>query len=165
MLVTIMRHGEAVYRALSDAERPLTERGRAEVHLGARQLLAHCRSAGLAPPDTLLHSPYRRTTETASIVGGELSLTPVVLKELAPGYAPAEIEKAQEVSHSDADGHILLVSHQPLVSLLVMRWCALDTPRHSLNPGGFTTLATEIILPGMASHCFSALPPTYGVLA
>lgn len=161
MLLTIMRHGEAQASRGSDAERPLTERGREEVAAAATALLQTCRDRGLAAPSVLLHSPYTRTTETAGIVGSLLGLSPRPLAALAPGHAPGEVEESEARDIAEQYAHSLLISHQPLVSLMVTRWCGEDTPRYALSPGGFTTLLADSMLPAMASHEFSALPPEY----
>ncbi len=165
MFVTIMRHGEAHTSAGSDAERPLTRRGRNEVQYGGQQLLSLCSRARISPPRRLLHSPYLRTLETADIVGGVTGLEPQSLDELAPGHGPEQLESCAALTPEDDDDHILLISHQPLVSLLVSRWSGNGGSRYVLSPGGFTTLSAEIMLARLATHEFSALPPNYGALA
>ena len=60
MRVYLCRHGEAVAQAPTDAERPLTERGRLEV----MALWQRLREEGVTV-DRLIASPYRRAQQTA----------------------------------------------------------------------------------------------------
>ena len=67
MTLWLLRHGEAEARARSDAERPLTERGRKEVRRCAERLRGR-------PLQYILASPYLRAQQTAEIVREVLGL-------------------------------------------------------------------------------------------
>jgi phosphohistidine phosphatase len=89
MKLWVLRHGEAHHQAPTDAERELTEAGRAEVLRSA----AHLQGLAL---DAIYASPYVRAQQTAELVRDAL------------GHGePIKLE------------NILLVSHQPLVSTLL----------------------------------------------
>ena len=110
MRLWLLRHGEAQSYASSDAQRPLTARGRAQVLLAAEQL----RGRAL---QHILVSPYVRAQQTAAIVreaigfAGDLQTVPW----LTPDDDPREV-LAQLGPFEGRD--LLLVTHQPLVGAL-----------------------------------------------
>ena len=135
MLLTLWRHGEAG-SATTDEVRALTPRGREEVVAMAQDYVVWAGESALGPVSLLLHSPYRRTVETAALLG-EL-LDPGSLKadpSLAPGAYP---EAFSENDYSVHD-HIVMVSHQPFVSQAIALWTD-DIKLAPLAPGGYSTL-------------------------
>ena len=151
MLLTLWRHGEAG-SAATDEARALTARGRDEVVAMAQDYAAWAGESALAPVSLLLHSPYRRTVETAALLG-EL-LGPGSLKagpSLAPGAYP---EAFSENDYSGHD-HIVMVSHQPFVSQAIALWTD-DIKLAPLAPGGYSTLKITCLARGGATllrHC------------
>lgn len=109
MTLWLLRHGEAEARARSDAERPLTERGRKEVRRSAERLRGR-------PLQYILASPYLRAQQTAEIVREVLGLAlPLTTVDWAtPDDSPREVANRLD-SYS---GHCLLVSHNPLLGQL-----------------------------------------------
>jgi len=112
MKLWIMRHGEANPMVDVDANRTLTSWGRAEARSSAEEVLRKGE-----PPEVLLVSPYRRAQQTAIEVHSVMPearletvecLTPETSQELIVAY----LDEIPETS-------IMLVSHEPLVSLLV----------------------------------------------
>lgn len=71
MKVWILRHGEAEGHARTDAERNLTEHGRAEVLRSAAQLMGQ-------PLSAIIASPYVRAQQTAELVREVLGFEPEV---------------------------------------------------------------------------------------
>jgi phosphohistidine phosphatase len=112
MKLWIMRHGEANPMIDSDANRTLTSWGHAESRSSAEEVLRKGER-----PDILLVSPYRRAQQTAVEVH---SLMPEARLETVECLTP---ESSQDEIISYLAGipetRIMLVSHQPLVSLLV----------------------------------------------
>ncbi|HSC82316.1 MAG TPA: phosphohistidine phosphatase SixA [Pseudomonas sp.] len=110
MILWLLRHGEAAPHARSDAERALTEHGRAEVRQSAERLRGR-------PLQRILVSPYRRAQQTAELVretlGLELPLT--TLDWLTPEDSPRKV--ANQLDHYLAD-ELLVVSHNPLLGAL-----------------------------------------------
>lgn len=110
-----MRHAAALPAAIgaSDFERPLSELGRLEAVQSAQRL------AGAAAIECVLFSPARRTSETAQIVAGELSLEPEALVAVPALYAatPAVIRAALVRNHGGARV-LLIVGHNPGISEL-----------------------------------------------
>ena len=109
MTLWLLRHGEAEARARSDAERPLTERGRKEVRRSA------ARQRG-RPLQYILASPYLRAQQTAEIVREVLGLAlPLTTADWAtPDDSPREAANRLD----SYPGHCLLVSHNPLLGHL-----------------------------------------------
>lgn len=110
MRLWLLRHGQAVERAASDAERELTEAGRLEVRQAARRLAGR-------PLAAILASPYVRARQTAELVRDELGFGGAFLN--APWLTP-ESDPREALLHLEAyeAKEILLVTHQPLVGIL-----------------------------------------------
>lgn len=111
MKLWVLRHGEAEPRANSDSERRLTAHGREQVLRSAAKLLGQ-------DLQVILASPYVRAQQTAALVHEALGfIKPVqTVTWLTPDTDPQDV-----ISELDKLGleHVLLVSHQPLVSCLV----------------------------------------------
>jgi len=105
----ILRHGEAEAHARTDAERNLTERGRAEVLRSAAHLIGQ-------PLGAIIASPYVRAQQTARLVRDALGFVPDIrtVAWLTPEGSPAQV-----LAHLEAEDNVLLVSHQPLVGNLI----------------------------------------------
>ncbi|MEH6491347.1 phosphohistidine phosphatase SixA [Halopseudomonas sp.] len=111
MRLWILRHGQAAAQAASDAERPLTSLGEAEVQAMSALLAGQ-------PLDAILASPYRRAQQTAAVMRAELGFSQEVgtAPWLTPDDDPGEVLRFLS---ERSEQHVLLVSHQPLVSQLV----------------------------------------------
>ena len=112
MILYLLRHGDSEARAATDAQRQLTTVGRREVRNVARRFadrgihLDHCFS-----------SPYLRAEQTSAAFLAELPGSPAVEYNdvLTPEKRAFEVMQFLEQFH---DEHILLVSHNPLLSEL-----------------------------------------------
>ncbi|MGR0138134.1 MULTISPECIES: phosphohistidine phosphatase SixA [Pseudomonas] len=109
MKLWILRHGEAEAHARTDAERNLTERGRAEVLRSAAHLIGQ-------PLGAIIASPYVRAQQTARLVREALGFVPDI--RTVPWLTP-EGSPEQVLAHLEAEDNVLLVSHQPLVGNLI----------------------------------------------
>jgi phosphohistidine phosphatase len=111
MRLWILRHGQAAAQAASDAERPLTPAGEAQVQAMSVLLAGQ-------PLDAILASPYRRSQQTAAVMRGALGFSHDVgvAPWLTPDDDPGEVLRYLS---ERSEQHLLLVSHQPLVSQLV----------------------------------------------
>ena len=151
MLLTLWRHGEAG-SAAADEARALTPRGREEVAAMAQGYVAWAGESALGPVSLLLHSPYRRTVETAALLGevldpGSLKVDP----SLAPGAYPEGFSENDYAGHE----HIVMVSHQPFVSQAIALWTD-DVMLAPLAPGGWSMLEITCLARGGATllrHC------------
>lgn len=134
MTLWLLRHGEAEPRARSDAERPLTERGRREVRKAAERL----RGRAL---EHILVSPYLRAQQTAELVRETLGLK---LPLTTVDWATPDDAPRTAASHLDAyPGECLLVSHNPLLGSL----SGLLVHGHLQQPLGLST-ASLVALDG-----------------
>ncbi|WP_110947206.1 phosphohistidine phosphatase SixA [Pseudomonas bohemica] len=111
MKLWILRHGEAQYRARTDAERELTSNGREEVLSSAAYLLGQ-------PLRWIIASPYVRARQTADIVRQALGFADSVVT--VPWLTPdSDARRVLENLDLYASDDVLLVSHQPLVGALI----------------------------------------------
>ena len=112
MQLYIMRHGDAVMQAPTDAQRPLSDRGRKQVAAMARHFLPLL-------PTRVLVSPYIRAQQTAAILCESLVLNGGQLRHadfITPDGDPFQVVQELEPYSSDV---LLMVSHQPLVGTLL----------------------------------------------
>lgn len=111
MKVWILRHGQAVNDAETDAERALTDAGKQQVLASAARLRDQ-------PLDAILASPYVRAQQTAALVQGALHSS---LKVQTVPWLTPESDPLAVIGHLEKLGlnEVLLVSHQPLVGNLV----------------------------------------------
>ena len=109
----LLRHGEAEPAGAGpDAERPLTERGRAQAQAAGRALLR----LGV-DFDAVYASPRLRALDTARLAAAELGLRHHVHQPLHGGFDRAAAEDLLAASGPDA--RLLLVGHEPDFSRLV----------------------------------------------
>jgi phosphohistidine phosphatase len=134
LVLDLLRHGEALPAADGDdASRPLSPRGIATLERLARHLAAiHWR------PERAFSSPLRRAVESTRIVlphdpGIEMSM----LEELRPEGEPEAVVEALHAIGA-AEGHVLLIGHQPLLGDLT-GWLA-GGPAHPFAPGAWVRL-------------------------
>lgn len=163
MILTIWRHGEAGHAA-TDRMRELTDRGRDDIAFGCHQFHQLCEERKISHPECLLYSEWVRTTQTAEIIGSAFNHASRECSDaLKPGrsVADAENELSNRLRSGAAPQHVLLISHQPLVSRLVDHLLGDPGAVPPLQPGGFATLALETPAYGCASRLFSAQPPNY----
>jgi phosphohistidine phosphatase len=133
MKLFILRHGQAETFAASDAERELTEAGRAEV----RQVIRKSADE-LMGVNKLLVSPLRRAQQTADVVLEELKAVPRETCEwLLPESTPAQV---LDTLSGLGDFTYLLVSHQPLVGELVNGLCGRANGYHPMNTGALANV-------------------------
>ena len=163
MIVTVWRHGEAG-RAATDRLRELTGRGFDDIGFGCSRFHDACHERGIPPPGLICHSPWVRTTQTADIISSAFSHAGMqVMEALRPGGSCRAVDAALAAIQSPPSppGHLVLVSHQPLVSSLVEHYLgeAGRVPAHI--PGGLATVAMEIPGRGCAQLLFWAMPPQY----
>jgi phosphohistidine phosphatase len=162
MIVTIFRHGEAGYASV-DANRSLTPRGIDDISFGAAQFRDACESRKLPAPTLFLYSEWLRTTETADILGLSYIGVPTrPERALIPGARCAEVvamlSRLDELEHP---AHVVLVSHQPLVSELADYLLGHPNSVPSLSPGGQLTVDLPVAARDCASLVFWSLPPEY----
>lgn len=163
MFLTIWRHGEAG-SAATDRLRELTDQGTDDIGFGCHQFHTLCEARNIPHPDTLLFSEWVRTAQTTEIIA--LAFNHAARKScgaLIPGRCEADVDtELLALQQADTDiAHVVLVSHQPLVSHLVDHYLGDAGLVPPLIPGGFATLELSVPGEGCGTLMFSAQPPNY----
>lgn len=139
----IMRHGQAQARAVTDAERALTDRGEADV----RAMVASVANE-LAGLEQVWTSPYRRARQTAAIAnqvlgrGAEPTLTELLVPEAGVEPLCEQIQNCQEPS-------LLLVSHMPLVGELLHYLTGAEPGRYSMGTSSIACVTIDVVAAGL----------------
>ena len=141
MKLWILRHGEAQYRARTDAERELTDHGRQEVLSSAAHLLGQ-------PLRWIIASPYVRAQQTAEVVRQALGFADsiVTVPWLTPESDPRKVLDNLDLYAAD---NVLLASHQPLVgSLIGLAVHGNVQQPHTMRTASLAELAADFPLAG-----------------
>lgn len=117
----LLRHADALDRAPSDMERPLSEKG----HRQAAKVAQHLAKA-TPRPALILSSPALRTMETAQPVADILGLEILTCEWAQPGMHPEDAIDALKTFRDS--GPLLLVGHQPDLGLLAARLLSYHYP-------------------------------------
>ncbi|RTE67676.1 phosphohistidine phosphatase SixA [Amphritea opalescens] len=133
MRLLLLRHGEAGYDAPSDEQRSLTDHG----WLRVQQMLKQ-QSGTLAGLERIVHSPYLRTQQTAALVLAQQPANSIASPLLTPEASP---ETVLDWLAEQSDEVLMLVTHQPLIGLLVSRLCEGDYSRpEPMLPGALAVI-------------------------
>jgi len=102
-----LRHGEADWPdwKKSDDERPLTKRGKKEMH-DVGKFLKHIK----ARPDLIVTSPLPRASQTAEIAAEHLKVKCREDKLVAPGFGRQELERVLKKCPAES---LMIVGHEP----------------------------------------------------
>jgi phosphohistidine phosphatase len=163
MIVTIWRHGMAEAGAI-DRHRNLTPTGRDDVGFGCHQFHDACVSWGITAPTAIFYSPWVRTDQTAQIIAGAFSHAEAsAAPALKPGSTVAAVDSflGDCAASGGAEQHILLVSHQPLVSQLADHYVGEKGKVPPLTPGGYVALAMDAPAAACGRLLFWAMPPEF----
>jgi phosphohistidine phosphatase len=134
MLVTVWRHGEAG-GAPRDRDRALTNFGAEALGKAVLRFKDVIEAEAQPAVTSIVSSPWLRTLQTADILGGAVGVTPRSVAWLAPNAALKDVELIFGLQEK----HLLLVSHQPLVSELLWYWLD-DKALAPLAPGGWASV-------------------------
>jgi phosphohistidine phosphatase len=107
MELYFLRHGEADWPnwKKSDDERPLTKRGKKEMHEVGKFL-----KRLKADPELIVTSPLPRASQTADIAAGHLKVKCRKDKLLEPGFGRQELERVLKKYPSES---LMFVGHEP----------------------------------------------------
>lgn len=152
MRLYLLRHGHspsaAEARVSTDAERPLSARGREDAARAAKDLLKRG-----GKPSVILHSPLKRAVETAAAAAEALKPKGGTTVFLPLSNAlPAE-ELYAALQPALAQGEVLAVGHQPQLGELACHLCG---QIFDLMPAGL--IALEIDGGGAAKLLWSRNP-------
>lgn len=114
MRVYLVQHGQAMTEE-QNPDRPLSEKGRAEVERVASFLSRSC-----APIPRIIHSPKTRARDTAAVLARVLDLGEVI-EEAPVGLGPMDSTESLAQSISQAEGDLMAVGHQPFMGRMVAR--------------------------------------------
>lgn len=124
MRVLIMRHGEAGMHAPSDAERSLTEFGKAHSIEAAKWIATQLTSFNISQLDKALVSPYLRAQQTLNAVSTVLNINNIeTVSELTPSGNEERVADYLRVLAGQGVSSVMIVSHLPLVGYLVTELC------------------------------------------
>ena len=107
MEIYFLRHGEADWPnwKKSDDERPLTKRGKKEMHEIGKFL-----KRVKADPELIVTSPLPRASQTAEIAAEHLKVKCKKDKALAPGFGRQELERVLKKYPAES---LMIVGHEP----------------------------------------------------
>jgi len=156
----ILRHAIALDRdeaadlALSDHERPLTEKGQQRMALAAAGL-----ERLISRPALILSSPLLRARQTAEIFAAQYpSLEIDIIEELAPGHSLQrliDVLKDQRVS-----GPLVVVGHEPSLSMLAgLLLCGKMHSMLQLKKGGAALLEFNQRIDSGCGNLLWLMPP------
>ena len=114
MRVYLVQHGLAMTKE-QNPDRPLSEKGRAEVERVASFLRRSC-----PPIPRIIHSPKARARDTAQVLARVLGPGQVV-EEMPEGLAPMDSTESLAQSIGRAEGDLMAVGHQPFMGRMVAR--------------------------------------------
>ena len=114
MRVYLVQHGPAMTEE-QNPDRPLSEKGRAEVERVASFLRRSC-----PPIPRIIHSPKARARDTALVLARVLGLGEMV-EEAADGLGPMDSTDLLAQSIGQAEGDLMAVGHQPFMGRMVAR--------------------------------------------
>lgn len=133
-MLYLMRHGEAQNTAPTDALRPLSERGRAQVQETCEWLLRQP-----AQPAGIVASPYLRAQQTAEILATRLNWPIQTSGALIPETSPTKAEQALRKFED-----VVVCFHQPILGRLLHRW---TQQQPSVPTGAIFALEGDFLAP------------------
>ena len=140
MQVFIMRHGEAAAGATSDAARQLTEEGREDVVTIVTRYQDELKLA-----DEVWCSRYTRAQQTAELVADIIDKPVVIQDWLTP---TDNIDRVLNELREADQKTIFIVSHQPLVGILVDSIANLEPGRYRMGTAAIACIETDVMAHG-----------------
>ena len=153
----VLRHGEAgktVSPSMKEFERPLTESGRKEIEAIAESL-----KYWELDFDRILTSPLRRAEQTASIIAKTLKIQKLLenCDELKPEGSRLELYK--RLSKMDQQSSVLVVGHEPYLSIMIGDIIAGNTSHIDLKKGGMARIRIGTFSPRVSGELRWLLTP------
>ena len=149
MTVFILRHGQAEAQITTDEVRQLTEKGRSDTArvVGARAL-------DMAPLAQIWASPLVRAQQTAEIAAHyfphlRIQTTELLVPEANPQALLEWLDELNQLQLQDSKQSILLVSHQPLVGLLVNKLCGTADDFYPMGTSSLAAISAQVIASDM----------------
>lgn len=157
VLLYVMRHGDAISRARTDQERPLSPLGEAQARSMVSVLLPQ-------PPARILVSPYLRAQQTAALVAAGLAHHDIVvpletIDFITPNDSPQVVLTNLEPILSTGEA-VLIVSHQPLAGGLVTWFAEGHTMGLPVATASIACLKSDVVAAGVAELLWLQSPST-----
>jgi len=118
----------------------------------------------IAPPAGILYSPWLRTRQTADIIAAAFGQADCQEQgALRPDSTVTAADHCVDSVHraTDAPAHVILVSHQPLVSQLVAFYLGAAANVPTLSPGALVTFSLAVPARDCGEVLFWASPPEF----
>jgi phosphohistidine phosphatase len=155
LLVIIVRHAEAAPKSggTLDEDRKLTEYGK----IALRNNLMLAKEIAGPSVNLILSSPILRARESAAIAGEIFGLTSFETDaSLEPNSSPYEVYR--RLAQSPQLGKILLVTHQPLVSQLLVGLLGWDERRFAFSAGAVAVVELKEVTTAPEGVLLSLIP-------
>lgn len=141
----LLRHGNAESSAPRDSERQLSAEGKSELH----SVLAQCREA-LASVEFVLVSPYVRAQQTYDIVRQYVAHISDQQQQTVDFLKPSGNPQAViDWTNTVAYRSVLLVTHQPLVGILVDEFCGFEPGFYRMGTASLAMIRAEVVARGL----------------
>lgn len=136
MNVFLLRHGNAEPMAERDRDRRLTARGREEVAMTA------CTSGKeLGSVTDVWVSPYRRAQQSFGVVGESIASIKNAHTQTTEAITPdGHPDQVIDLMYRAGCESLLLVSHQPLIGVLLDELCGFETGQYRMGTGSLAYL-------------------------
>lgn len=149
MTIFILRHGQAEAQITTDDARQLTGKGRSDTDKVVR-----ARVSDMGAISAIWASPLVRAQQTATIAASYFPLLSIQTTDLlvpeANSLALMEWLDALNAKQLQVSGQsILLVSHQPLVGLLVNKICNKPNDYYPMGTSSLAAIQVPIVAAGM----------------
>lgn len=152
-MLYFLRHADAERHAVTDAARPLTEKGRQQ----AKAVGQFCHRHRIHPT-SVLSSPLVRAVQTAKIVCEELGMEFVETPWLASGMRPERL--LEELPELMAQDSILLVGHEPDFGMAISHLIGSSSSAVHVRKASLTCVSLTAPRFGAGTLEF-ALPPRF----
>jgi len=148
MTIFILRHGQAEAQITTDEARQLTEKGRSDT---ARVMAV--RAVDMTSLAQIWASPLVRAQQTAAIAANYFPHLNIQTTELLEPEANLQallqwLDELNQLQLQDPNQSILLVSHQPLVGVLVNKLCGKSDDFYPMGTSSLAAIHAQVI----ASH-------------
>ncbi len=149
MAIFILRHGQAEAQITSDDARRLTNKGRNDTARIVQERIADM------PLVQIWASPLVRAQQTAEIAlsyfpGLKIQTTDLLVPEANPQVLMNWLGELN-AQFIGTDRSLLLVSHQPLVGIVVNQLCATANGFYALGTSSLAIIEVDIPAPGMGT--------------
>ena len=152
----LWRHAEAEVNSISgaDSDRALTKRGYKDAVKMAKWLNKHL------PPNTqVFSSPAKRCIETVAALQNIRSIQLEVVDFLSIETTPEII--ATKISGETSSSNILIVGHQPNLSLVISKLLGINESVCPVKKGAVWWLRQHVLGEGMQTYLFAVQPPNF----